>query len=67
MIAKESTGMLVLGFKFPVSPSVSLFAEAGFVEGWADDDLQTRPNTESFWKGVGGVEIAFGKAKDHGW
>lgn len=53
-----------LGFKFPVSPSVSLFAEAGFVEGWADDDLQTRPNTESFWKGVGGVEIAFGKAKD---
>lgn len=53
-----------LGFKFPLSPSVSLFAEAGFVEGWADDDTQTHPNTESFWKGVGGIEINFGKAKD---
>ncbi|WP_299579420.1 OmpA family protein [uncultured Sunxiuqinia sp.] len=54
-----------LGFKFPLSPSVSLFAEAGFIEGLRGEKARDEGTfTESFWKGVGGIEISFGKSKD---
>ncbi len=54
-----------LGFKFPLSESVSLFVEGGYIDGIGKskaEDEGTYP--ESFIKGVGGIEICFGKAKD---
>ncbi|WP_430973571.1 OmpA family protein [Sunxiuqinia rutila] len=54
-----------LGFKFPLSPSVSLFVEGGFVEGLRGEKaVEEGTYTESFWRGTGGIEISFGKSKD---
>ncbi|MGQ7869298.1 OmpA family protein [Sunxiuqinia sp. sy24] len=54
-----------LGFKFPLSSSVSLFLEGGFIEGLRGEKaVDEGTYTESFWKGVGGIEISFGKSKD---
>jgi outer membrane protein OmpA-like peptidoglycan-associated protein len=39
--------------------------EAGFVEGLRGEKAADEGTyTESFWKGVGGIEISFGKSKD---
>jgi OmpA-OmpF porin, OOP family len=54
-----------LGFKFPLSSSVALFVEGGFVEGLRGEKaVEEGTYTESFWKGVGGIEISFGQSKD---
>lgn len=54
-----------LGFKFPLSSSVALFVEGGFIEGLEGDKATDEGTfTESFWKGIGGIEISFGKPKD---
>ena len=54
-----------LGFKFPLNPSIALFVEGGFIEGLGGDKaIDEGTFTESFWKGIGGIEISFGKAKD---
>lgn len=54
-----------LGFKFPLSSSVALFVEGGYIEGIGDDKASDENTfSESFLKGLVGVEISFGKTKD---
>jgi outer membrane protein OmpA-like peptidoglycan-associated protein len=54
-----------LGFKFPLSQSVALFLEAGYIHGVGDETAADEGTfSENFFKGLGGIEISFGKAKD---
>ncbi len=52
-----------IGTKFMVSPSVGLFLEGGYIDG-IEATINGKTRTDNFLKAVGGIEIAFGKAKD---
>ena len=52
-----------LGSKFMISPSVGLFVEGGYIDG-IEATLNGKARDDNFLKAVGGIEIAFGKAKD---
>ncbi|WP_321290341.1 OmpA family protein [uncultured Sunxiuqinia sp.] len=53
------------GFKFPLSSSIALFVEGGYINGLSEDKAdEENVLPESFFKGVAGIEISFGKKKD---
>lgn len=57
-----------LGLKFALSQSVALFLEGGYISGIETDfqkpGVPSYKATENFIKGIAGIEISFGKAKD---
>lgn len=52
-----------LGSKFYISPSTALFLEGGYISG-IEAVQGAKTYNDDFWKVVGGIEFAFGKAKD---
>lgn len=58
-----------IGSKFPISESVSLFLEAGYIKGiegrrWMPGFENRQTVTDNHIKAIGGIEIAFGAGKD---
>lgn len=57
-----------IGSKFPLSSSVALFIEGGYISGidamrWSPEGQKVSV-TDNHLKAIGGIEIAFGAAKD---
>ena len=58
-----------IGSKFPLSQSVALFVEAGYIKGiegrrWMPGEPTRVTVTDNHFKAIGGIEIALGAAKD---
>ncbi|MBN1819630.1 MAG: OmpA family protein [Prolixibacteraceae bacterium] len=56
-----------IGTKFALSPGAALYIEGGYINGITTDLVKTsagEDRSDDFWKVTGGLEFAFGKAKD---